>query len=198
MHKGTAQQTTGAYLITAGHCFADGAGVKQNGTTIGTANRTSVYGNNGDDLETITGTSSSSYIWEQNTSRATSDAVEEDPLDGEGFCFSGAASNETCGNVTATNGCYAYTTPALTFCHLTKISSSSELVAEGDSGGPWFYPYNYSGTRYFSGVGVQSGGQGQYTCTTQLGSGQKCYETALFTPLSRVYTDFNLWVNSPL
>jgi hypothetical protein len=151
-----------------------------------------------DDLEEVTGTSSSSYIWEQNTSRATSDDSEEEPLTGEGFCMSGAASNETCGNVVSTNGCFTYTMPTITYCHQTKISSTSELVAEGDSGGAWFFPYTASGTRYFSGVGVQSGGFGEYTCTTQLGTNQKCYKTAAFTSLSRVLSDFNLWVNSPI
>ena len=190
---------TGPYWIFAGHCWGNGTAiyVPNVSTAIGTDYRSSnVYKDYGMDIAEIgVGAKTSKYIWETNSGRAQSDGSYTSEVTGATVCHSGASLNKVCGTLKAQEHCYWYSHEGLHFCHQAWVSKSSNLVATGDSGGPWFDAYTYNNVRYFSALGMQSGGAGtSSSCSTQAGT-QTCYTSAYFTDFDDAVAVYNQWVN---
>jgi hypothetical protein len=195
VHSGSTAKASSTTMITAGHCYTNGAAVYHNGVKVGTVTRSStIYAANGMDIETVS-ISSSRYVWETNTARARSDGSVTSLPVGVSVCHSGAATDKRCGTTVAVNQCVPV--GATTFCHQTSVRSTGLLIAEGDSGGPWFTTVTISGIKYFSAVGIQSGGRTstQYFCTTQLGANQRCYTEGTYTEFLPIFNTTNLWPN---
>lgn len=191
---------TGPYLITAGHCFSNTGTVSNNGVTIGTVARSgNIYKDYGDDVEVVYKLTSSKYIWETDTARATG-ANHEVATIGMSVCHSGIATNKRCGTVTAINQCPLNTDTSLHYCHQDFVSAGTGLlVAGGDSGGPWFTATGSGTSRTFNALGVQSLGlDTPYACTTSSGPSTTCHHQASYTEAEyAIAIDYNSYVNHP-
>jgi hypothetical protein len=199
VHASTSSTTaTGPWLALAGHCFANGTTVTNNGHTVGKVSRaTGVYKDYGDDISVILGqtsSSSSKYIWETNTARARNDGSITGPAVGSSVCHSGASTNEKCGTVRQVNQCFLNSDTGLHMCHQDYVTSSSLLAAGGDSGGPWFQAYTSGTTRYDGPVGINSLIFNMYNCSTQTGT-QRCGNASSYTEMDEFASVYNVWPN---
>lgn len=198
-YQSSSTKFTGPYMVTAGHCFPHGAAVFHNGVQIGTAYRSSsVYKDYGTDVEMIyMAGKTSKYIWETNTARAQNDGTITYPAIGSTICQSGAATNKRCGTVKTVNACFYNSTFRLHWCHQDYATSTSLLVAQGDSGGPVFQAYTANGVRWNSAVGMPSiAAAPVYTCTTQIGTTNFCSNGMTYAQIGHAVDDtYAMWPN---
>ncbi|MFN2538199.1 MAG: hypothetical protein ABR549_08610, partial [Mycobacteriales bacterium] len=158
--------------------------------------------NGGTDYESVS-MNSSKYIWETDTLRATSDGSVTSVPTGVSVCKSGKETNKTCGTTSVTvigvDHCvYAKPPVNMNFCHQDEadaVGPTSNLVALGDSGAPWFNTTSSGGTDYYSAVGIQSLGLDDgHACTTHSGA-NTCFWEASFTEASDLWAAYSLWPN---
>jgi hypothetical protein len=198
-HVGSSPAATSSRMIVAGHCFANGQAVYHHGVLVGTAVRSgSIYYNGGTDYESVSMTSSK-YIWETDTLRATSDGSVTSVPTGVTVCKSGKETNKTCGTtsiaVIGTDHCVYSASENMNFCHQDEADSSSNLAAHGDSGSPWFTTTSSGGTDYYSAVGITSQGlDGGTACTTHSGA-NTCFKKVSFTEAWDLWAAYSLWPN---
>lgn len=123
-------------MVTAGHCFANGAAVTNNGQLVG---RISNRGAGGKDVAYIIG----NFVAWTYKGPSTSDYGDhirgaKASVVGQTFCTNGAFGGEVCsGTVNATNMCVAMT-DGTTTCSLDRMTSGSVMTLRGDSGGNVF------------------------------------------------------------
>lgn len=140
----------GQFMITAGHCFANGDPVYMAGRRIGTVSQKAYAQGGKVDAELINVSSVGSYIWTNNASQGDGASFTyvshyKTTIDqsGEYVCFDGANTREVCGvKVDKTGQCVTFTSGHTT-CGLTSTQPLSVAPSRGgDSGGPVYHYVN--------------------------------------------------------
>ena len=198
-HVGSGPSATSSRMVIAGHCFTNGQTVYHHGVPVGSAVRSSdIYKNGGTDYESVS-MSSSRFIWETDTLRATSDGTVTSVPVGVTVCKSGKETNKTCGTtsiqVIGADHCIYSVTENMNFCHQDEADSTSTLAAHGDSGGPWFTTTSSGGTDYYSIVGITSMGLDTATPCTTHGGANTCFKQVSFTEAADLWAAYSLWPN---
>lgn len=121
------------YMVTAGHCFADGAS-----TNMGTVLRESpAYPSI--DVELIRGKTYAGHIYADGATGERRVNDGNNPVIGSSYCITGRSSGFKCGWVAKQSG--------ITFCYLpegctrnlfTAQTSDNRVFQKGDSGGPFY------------------------------------------------------------
>jgi hypothetical protein len=148
------------WLVTAGHCFAEGATVTNNGDAIGTVvSRT--FTNNGLDVEYVGGQTYEAWTYKGPPTSDYGDAIRGPRISlvGRSYCTNGATSGEICsGTVDAIDLCVLFD-DGVTRCSLDRMRGGVTLSRRGDSGGNVF-AYDSAGLKI---GGIIIGGLGTTT-----------------------------------
>lgn len=127
-------QSTGTrYMVTAGHCFPNGAS-----TNMGTSLRESAA-YPAIDVTLIRGKTYGGYIYADGATgeRAVNDG--NDPVINSSYCITGRSSGFKCGWVVKASGkTFCYVPEGCTRNLFTARTSSNAVFQKGDSGGPFF------------------------------------------------------------
>ena len=126
-------------MVTAGHCFALNATVRNNGDTIGTVVTRQLV-ERGRDFEFIGGSTYQPFMYTGGPGSLGGQAIKGSKLSGVGLsiCTNGAISGQNCaGRVIAIDTCVTFS-DGLTTCVLDEAESTdgTEMSRNGDSGGP--------------------------------------------------------------
>jgi hypothetical protein len=143
-------------MLTAGHCFALGATVTNNGEVVGTVSSRTLA-QNGKDVETING-NFMGWTYKGPPTSEYGDTIQgaKASVVGQTFCTNGATSGEVCsGTVNAKNICVTFS-DGITTCQLDRLGGNVTLVRSGDSGGNIF-AYDAAGLKV---GGIIIGGSG--------------------------------------
>ncbi len=151
-------------MLTAGHCFSQGATVYQNGVSMGTVTWR-VYGGGSYDAEFIdTPGGVGPHIYYTSSGGLPVLATWPDGNQSD-MCTDGAVNGENCNAyISDVNICVNYV-DGTHLCHLDSATShnGSWIVQKGDSGGP-VYIHNGSGLDVIGTISGESGtGQGSST-----------------------------------
>jgi hypothetical protein len=127
-------QSTGTrYMVTAGHCFPNGAS-----TNMGTAWRESAA-YPAIDVELIRGKTYGGYIYADGATGERRVNDGNDPVIGSSYCQTGRNSGFKCGWVAKAKGItYCYLPEGCTRNLFTARTSTNAAFQQGDSGGPFY------------------------------------------------------------
>jgi hypothetical protein len=126
-------------MVSAGHCFALGATVRNNGDTVGTVVTRQLV-ERGRDFEFIGGRTYQPFMYTGGPGSLGGQAIKGSKLSGVGLgvCTNGATSGQNCaGVVIAIDICVTFS-DGVTTCVLDEAESTdgSQMSRAGDSGGP--------------------------------------------------------------
>jgi hypothetical protein len=120
------------YMVTAGHCFANGTS-----TNMGTVWRESAA-YPAIDVELIRGKTYAGYVYADGATLERRVNDGNDPVVGSSYCYTGRNRGFTCGWVAKTKGVrFCYISAGCTN-NLIMVQNGSQLFQGGDSGGPFY------------------------------------------------------------